>query len=63
MTRPNCPECENTMVRAANPLHRIFGDIRAFECSQCGYTLLLKYPFEPMPSGQSIGLQRLDVAK
>jgi len=33
------------------------------ECSQCGYTLLLKYPFEPMPSGQSIGLQRLDAAK
>jgi hypothetical protein len=51
------------MLRAANPLHRIFGDVRAFECSQCGYTLLLKYPFEPLPSGQSIGLQRLDAAE
>ena len=63
MTWPNCPECETTMVRAAKPLHRIFGDVRAFECSPCGYTLLLKYPFEPMPSAQSIGLQRLDAAE
>jgi hypothetical protein len=50
------------MVRAAKPLHRIFGDVRAFECSPCGYILLL-YPFDPMPSAQSIGLQQLDAAE
>jgi hypothetical protein len=27
---------------------RIFGDVRAFECSPCDFTLLLAYPFEAM---------------
>ena len=25
---------------------RIFGDVRAFECQQCDFTVLLGYPFE-----------------
>jgi hypothetical protein len=46
MARSNCPKCENTMVSTANPLHRIFGDVRAFECTQCGY-MMLEYYLEP----------------
>jgi hypothetical protein len=33
---------------------RIFGDVRAFECSTCEY-MILKYSVEPMPSAQTIG--------
>jgi hypothetical protein len=60
MTQPNCPKCENTMVSTANPLHRIFGDVRAVACTQCDY-MMLEYPFEPMASEQVILLQ-LDAA-
>jgi hypothetical protein len=56
MTRSNCPKCENTMVSTASPLHRIFGDVRAFACTQCDY-MMLEYPFEPMASEQVILLQ------
>jgi hypothetical protein len=31
---------------------RIFGDIRAFECSACDYVLILEYPFKPMLTHQ-----------
>jgi hypothetical protein len=53
MTPSNCPECENTLVRTANPLHRIFGDVRAFECTQCHY-MTLEYAVEPIASEQRI---------
>jgi len=48
------------MVSTANPLHRIFGDVRAVACTQCDY-MMLEYPFEPMTSEQVILLQ-LDAA-
>jgi hypothetical protein len=53
MTLSNCPECENTLVSTANPLHRIFGDVRAFECAQCHY-MTLEYAVEPMASEQLV---------
>jgi hypothetical protein len=42
---PNCPQCEARMVLAPRPLNRIFGDVRAFECSSCG-SMIIEYPFE-----------------
>jgi hypothetical protein len=50
---PNCPQCESRMLQAPRPFKRIFGDVRAFECSACGYVLILKYPFRLMPDDQS----------
>jgi hypothetical protein len=62
MTLSNCPECENTLVSTVNPLHRIFGDVRAFECTQCPY-MMIAYAVEPMASEQRVkrlspGLER-----
>jgi len=51
MTLSNCPECENTLVSTANPLPRIFGDVRAFECTQCRY-MMLEYAVEPIAFAQ-----------
>jgi hypothetical protein len=42
---PNCPQCEARMVLAPRPLNRIFGDVRAFECSSCR-SMIIEYPFE-----------------
>jgi hypothetical protein len=53
MTLSNCPECEETLVSTPNPLHRIFGDVRAFECTQCHY-MTLEYAVEPIASEQRI---------
>jgi hypothetical protein len=49
----NCPECENTLVSTANPLPRIFGNVRAFECAQCHY-MMLEYAVEPIASAQRV---------
>jgi hypothetical protein len=37
---PNCPQCEACMLQAPRPLKRMFGDVRAFECSSCGFMIL-----------------------
>jgi len=37
---PNCPQCEVCMLAAPRALGRIFGDVRAFECSSCGFMIL-----------------------
>jgi hypothetical protein len=50
MTRP---ECETPMVSTANPLHRIFGHVHAFECTQCLY-MMLEYAVEPIASEQRV---------
>ena len=60
--RPQCPECDTAMVRAPRPLMRIFGDVRAFECSTCNYMILLQHPFQPVPSEPGI-VSRLDAAE
>jgi hypothetical protein len=39
------------MVNTTNPLHRIFGDVHAFECTQCHY-MTLEYAVEPIASEQ-----------
>ena len=41
------------MVSTTNPLRRIFGDIRAFECTQCHY-MTLEYAVEPIASAQRV---------
>jgi hypothetical protein len=51
---PNCPKCASRMLQGPRPFKRIFGDIRAFECSACGYILILKYPFKPMLADQAV---------
>jgi hypothetical protein len=48
MATLECPECDVLMVPAPRPLMRIFGDVRAFECSMCNYMLFLKYPLKPL---------------
>jgi hypothetical protein len=54
---PNCPKCGSRMLEGPRPFMRIFGDIRAFECSACGYILILKYPFKPALADQVITLK------
>jgi hypothetical protein len=37
------------MILGKRPLMRIFGDVRAFECLNCDYMLLVaRPPFQPM---------------
>jgi hypothetical protein len=54
---PDCPQCESPMPQGPKPFMRIFGDIRAFECSACDYILILKYPFNSMLPDQAVGLK------
>jgi hypothetical protein len=54
---PDCPQCESRMLQGPRPFMRIFGDIRAFECSACDYILILKYPFKPMLADQAVRLK------
>jgi len=54
---PDCPRCKSRMLRGPRLFMWIFGDIRAFECSACGYILILKYPFEPTLADQAITLK------
>jgi hypothetical protein len=56
---PNCPKCESRMVQGPRPFRRMFGDIRAFECSACGHILFLKHPYEAMVD-QAIGSMPVD---
>ena len=51
----NCPRCGSRMPEGPKPFTRIFGDIRAFECSACGYTQILEYPFKPMLADEAVG--------
>jgi len=39
---PQCPECDTVMVLGKRPLMRIFGDVGAFECSNCEYMLFVE---------------------
>ena len=55
---PNCPKCGTCMLQGLSPCRRIFGDIRAFECSECDYVLILKHPFEPLLADQVVGYRR-----
>jgi hypothetical protein len=52
---PNCPKCGSRMLQGPRPFRKIFGDIRAFECSECDDILILKYPFKPMLADQAVG--------
>jgi hypothetical protein len=36
------------MILGRRPLMRIFGEVRAFECLNCDYMLLVARPFRPM---------------
>jgi hypothetical protein len=54
---PDCPQCESRMLQGPRPFMRIFGDIRAFDCSACDYILIVKYPFKPMLADQAVGLK------
>jgi hypothetical protein len=57
-TGPPCPECDSVMIVGKRPLMRIFGDVRSFECLNCEYTFLAKYPFRPDPSHPEIVLRQ-----
>jgi hypothetical protein len=50
------------MDQARTPLRRIFGEVRAFECSTCNYMVLLQHPFQLVPSEPGI-VSRLDAAE
>jgi hypothetical protein len=48
-----CPECDAVMILGARPLWRIFGDVRAFECSNCEHMVLVGHPTHstsPLPA-------------
>jgi hypothetical protein len=45
---PNCANCASRMVRMGNPFGRIFGDVREFGCSACGFVMILPFPYKPM---------------
>lgn len=58
-----CPRCDGPMLLIPRrPLMRIFGDVRAFECSTCSHMVLSSYPFQSEPSNSGIVL-RLDAAE
>jgi hypothetical protein len=42
---------------------RIFGDVRAFECSQCGFMALLDHPFQLTQPGQACSSPKLDAVE
>jgi hypothetical protein len=36
----NCPQCDARLLQAPRPLGRVFGDVRALECSSCGFMII-----------------------
>jgi rubredoxin len=54
---PDCPECESRMLHGRRPFMRIFGDIRAYECSACDYILITEYPFNAVLADKAVGLK------
>jgi DNA-directed RNA polymerase subunit RPC12/RpoP len=56
---PQCPQCDSAMIIGPKPLKRIFGDVRAFECVPCEFTILLEF----RPSAQITSIRRIDAAE
>jgi len=57
---PQCPECDTVMVLGKRPLMRIFGDVGAFECSNCEYMLFVKRQSRqamPEPRGSASSIE------